>query len=252
MAEPDITEDALLGGRIRIRQPKHGYRVNVDTLLLAAAVPHGGNGRLVELGCGVGAALIAVAHRVSKLHPWERFIGVERDARMASLAKDNVALNGLQASVEILEGDVLQLDDAVGLFDSVFFNPPYDYSGEGREPAPARRDAYVADAPIADWIKVWSNRMSSRAWLTMIQRPHRLPEIIGALEGRLGGVLITPIRPHANAAARRVIVQAQKGSRAPLAIWKGLDLHPDERSKNKYTPEADAILRGEATIGVGS
>ena len=251
MAEPDITEDALLGGRIRIRQPKRGYRVNVDTLLLAAAVPlhvAGGKGRLIELGCGVGAALLCVARRHHGMHPFARFIGVEREEAFAALAKKNVALNDLSICTDIINDDALAMDDAIGTFDAVFFNPPYDYPGEGRSPSPERQHAYVADAPLEDWIKVWSNRMRSDATMTLIQRPQRLPEILSALEGRLGGVVIYPIRPYADTGARRVIVLARKGARAPVELMKGLDLHPDSKSKEKYTPEADAILRGEALI----
>jgi tRNA1(Val) A37 N6-methylase TrmN6 len=245
MAEPDITEDAVLGGRVRVRQPARGYRVNVDTMLLAAAVPLNG-GRIIELGCGVGAALLAVATRYSARSA--RFVGVERDSALAALAQENVALNGLQANVEIINDDALSLSRDIGTFDAVFFNPPYDRPGDGRDPAPERRDAYIADAALAEWIKVWSNRMRADATLTLIQRAQRLPEILSTLEGRLGGVSIYPIRSQANAEARRVIVQARKGSRAPLSLLKGLDLHADGKSNDKYTPEADAILRGEAVI----
>src|SRR5262245_44110435 len=38
MAGLDTTEDAILNGRVRLKQPARGYRVNVDTVLLAAAV----------------------------------------------------------------------------------------------------------------------------------------------------------------------------------------------------------------------
>ena len=34
-------------------------------------------------------------------------------------------------------------------------------------------------------------------------------------------------------------------------LFRGLDLHPDDASKDKYTPEAEAILRGEAAISFG-
>ncbi|HYD71972.1 MAG TPA: methyltransferase, partial [Candidatus Binatia bacterium] len=137
-----------------------------------------------------------------------------------------------------------------GVFDYVFFNPPYDADGEGRPPSEARRGSYIADRPIGDWIKVWSNRMRAHAEMTLIHRAYRLRDILGALEGRLGSVSVFPIRPCADKPARRVIVRARKGSKGPLQIHKGLDLHPDDKSKDKYTPEAEAILRGEAYLGL--
>ena len=35
--EPGFTEDRLLGGRIRLKQPAAGYRVAIDPVFLAAA-----------------------------------------------------------------------------------------------------------------------------------------------------------------------------------------------------------------------
>src|SRR5690349_20343428 len=131
MAEPEITEDALYGGRIRIRQPKRGYRVNVDTLLVAAAVSPLQNGaRVAELCCGVGAALLAVA---ASDDADVIFTGVERDPTYAALARENVELNGQAHRVTIVEADAFEGE--FGQFDQVFFIPPYDGEGEGRAPA---------------------------------------------------------------------------------------------------------------------
>lgn len=244
----DVTEDRIYGGRVLVRQPARGYRVNVDTILLAASLPPAGAaGRIVEPGCGVGGAILSVA-RAHEGRPETSFVGIERDPLYARLAAENVAANGLDGHVRIVEADALDPPEELGLFDHVLINPPYDYDGEGRPPAEWRRGAYVAERPIADWIKVWSNRMRGQASLTLIQRPQRLPEILTALEGRLGGVDIFPIRPNANSHARRVIVRAWKGSRAPLKLHPGLDLHRTDASEHKYTPEAEAILRGEAAL----
>lgn len=250
MAQPETTEDALLGGRIRIRQPAKGYRVNIDTLLLAAAVPAARTcaGPLIELGCGVGAALVAVA-KAHETHALglRQFVGMERDPLYAALARENVALNRLDHCVRIIEGDALAPPEDLRGFAQVFFNPPYDAPGEGRAPAPARQAAYITQRPIADWIKPWSNRMGAGAGMTLIHRAHRLKEILDAFEGRLGGVEIFPIRPNAQAKARRVIVTAWKGSRAPLQLHAGLDLHPLDQAE-KYTPQAEALLRGEGRL----
>ena len=246
----ELTEDAILGGRVRIRQPARGYRVNVDTLLLAASLPRviADGARVVEPCCGVAAALLAVAAR----HEGDiTFVGIERDAAFADVARQNVELNAAAHRVQITEGDALDGAADYGLFDHVFFNPPYDTPGEGRDPAEGKRAAYLADRPIGDWVKVWSNRMRAQATLTLIHRAHRLGEILVALEGRLGGVEVLPVYPNAQASAKRVIVRARKGSRAPLQILHGLNLHPSETSNDKYTPEAEAILRGEALLWFG-
>lgn len=246
----DVTEDALLGGRIRIRQPARGYRVNVDTLLLAATLPGArirSGARVAEPCCGAGAALLAVA---KSCEAEAAFVGIERDPLYAALACENVELNGQAHRVSIVEADALDPKADFGIFDDVLLNPPYDSAEGGRPPAEGKRGAFLADKPIDDWIKVWSNRMRADANLTLIHRAHRLAEILAAMDGRLGGVEIVPIRPSAQANASRVIVRARKGSRAPLKLLAGLDLHPSDAS-HQYTSEADAILRGDAFISFG-
>ena len=57
------TTDALLGGRVRLRQPREGYRAGLDAALLAAAVDARPGERLLEAGCGVGGALLQDAAR---------------------------------------------------------------------------------------------------------------------------------------------------------------------------------------------
>ena len=242
MSDADVTEDALLGGRIRIRQPVRGYRVNVDTLLLAAAVEARDGMRLMEAGCGVGAALIAIAVRNENIS----LLGVERETNIAEVARENVALNAMLSRIEIATGDALDKDADYGVFDGVFLNPPFDADGEGNAPAEARRHAYITDAAIDLWIATLADRLKGGAALTLIHRAAKLPEILTALEGRLGGVEIIPVRPFAAKPAARAIVRARKGSRAGLRLLKGLDLH--DATNAKYTPETDAILKGDATL----
>jgi tRNA1(Val) A37 N6-methylase TrmN6 len=250
VTEAEFTEDAILGGRVILRQPARGYRVNVDTILLAASLPGSGLGgaRVVEPGCGVGGALVAVA---SSCAGDVRFVGIEKNSAYAALARENVVRNGVSERVKIIEGDALDAAAAYGVFDRVLINPPYDHEGEGRAPAANKRAAFIAERPLGDWIKVWCNCMAAHASLTLIQRTRRLGEILAALEGRLGGVEVFPIRPNASSPARRIIVRAWKGSKAPLRLYPGLDLHPEGDGNAKYTPEAEAILRGEAHLRFG-
>src|ERR1700731_1042555 len=77
-----FTEDAFLGGRLRLRQPKSGHRAGHDALLLAAATPARSGDRVVDLGAGVGAAGLALARRVEGL----KLVLVEIDATLAGLA----------------------------------------------------------------------------------------------------------------------------------------------------------------------
>src|ERR1700682_3551540 len=71
MTDPagEFTEDAFLGGRLRLRQPKSGHRSGHDAMLLAAATSARSGDRVVDFGAGVGAAGLAVAKRGAGMQP---------------------------------------------------------------------------------------------------------------------------------------------------------------------------------------
>src|SRR5215471_10405578 len=103
-----FTEDAILGGRVTLRQPRNGYRVGIDPIMLAAAAPAGAASAL-DLGCGVGAAALCLARRVAGI----TIAGLELQPTLAALARENVASNALTARVAIHEGNLLQPPAAV-------------------------------------------------------------------------------------------------------------------------------------------
>src|SRR3982074_1085626 len=67
MTDPrfETTEDAFLGGRLRVGQPKSGHRAGHAAMLLAPAPPARPGDRVVDFGAGIGAAGLAVARRVA-------------------------------------------------------------------------------------------------------------------------------------------------------------------------------------------
>src|SRR5260221_7316666 len=87
----DVTEDRLLGGRVRLRQPREGYRAGMDAALLAAACDAVSGERVLEAGCGPGAVTLAAAIP----RPQVTFLGVENDPQAPALAAQNIALNRL-------------------------------------------------------------------------------------------------------------------------------------------------------------
>src|SRR5437879_10265396 len=95
----ETTEDAFLGGGLRLRQLKSGHRAGHDAMLLAAATPVRSGHRVADFGAGVGAAGLAVARRVSEID----LVLVEMDATLAGLARANAAANALVAEVIMLD-----------------------------------------------------------------------------------------------------------------------------------------------------
>src|SRR6201996_676464 len=91
----DVTEDAFLGGKLRLRQPKLGHRAGHDAMLLAAATPARPGDRVVDFGAGVGAAGLALATRIPEI----RITLIEIDAALAELARGNAASNRIEAKI---------------------------------------------------------------------------------------------------------------------------------------------------------
>src|SRR5512140_3036809 len=135
MTDPaaEFTEDAFLGGQLRLRQPRRGHRAGHDAMLLAAATPACAGDRVVEFGAGVGAAGLAVARRVGGIE----LVLVEIDATLASLARDNAARNAIAAKTIVLD-----VTAAAGAFaaaglhpdsaDVVLMNPPFNDAARHR------------------------------------------------------------------------------------------------------------------------
>ena len=240
-----ITEDLILGGRVTLRQPKTGYRAGLDAALLAAACDAPAGARVLEAGCGVGGALLAAAAR----RPETSFVGVERDADALALAQENIALNGMDARVQAIGGDVAAPFSALGLkpFDAVMANPPFfDDETSLRGPHPARKGAYIADDGLAAWIGFLLKAVREGGTLTLIHRADRLVDILTALAPKAGSVRIRPVQPFTDEPAKRVLVRAIKTGKAPLVLLPALVLH--EREGGKHTGQVEAILRGDADL----
>jgi tRNA1(Val) A37 N6-methylase TrmN6 len=238
-----VTEDRILGGRVALRQPAKGYRAGVDAALLAAACDAAPGERVIEPGCGVGAAMLAAAVR----RPDARFVGIERDPEALSLAKANIALNQLEGRAEALAGDVAQPPRELRGFDAALCNPPFfDDPAQLRAPHPAKAGAWMADEGLAAWTSFLLAAVRDGGALTLIHRADRLADLLALLGAKAGSFQIRPIHPFADAPASRVLVRAVRGGKGPLRLLPPLTLH--ERGGAKHAPEAEAVLRGAAEL----
>ena len=240
----EIVENALLGGRVRLRQPAKGYRAGMDAALLAAGIDCQPGQRVIEAGCGAGAVLMQIAAR----RPGVALTGLERAAAMAHLARENAVLN--KADADIRTGDVAAGFRALGLepFDWAVSNPPFfDDPGALRQPAPGKRGAWMADDGLAAWTGFLLKAVREGGRIVVIHRADRLADLLSFLAEKAGSFAVRGVHPHADEPAKRVLVQAIKTGKAPLRLLPPLVLH--ERGGAKHAPEAEAILRGEAGLG---
>lgn len=240
-----VTEDAVLDGRVKLRQPAAGYRVAVDSVLLAAAVPAAPGERVFEPGAGTGAASLCLARRVEDCH----VTGIELQRALVRLAGENVRLNGLTGRVDIMQGDIKgPLPPRIsGGFDHVMINPPFGREGAGNPPPDAGKAAAQIETGVGldGWIACALTQLRRKGSLTVIHRADRLDAVLAALMGGAGEIVVFPLWPGGGKPARRVIVRARKGVATPLSLTPGMVLHDADGG---YSPEAEAVLRGGALV----
>lgn len=246
----DLTKDAFLGGRLQIWQPRAGYRAGVDPVLLAAAVPAKPDQSILELGCGVGVASLCLGARVKGL----ALTGIELQTAYAELAIRNSSENALP--FDVLCADLRAMPDEIRQrqFDHVMMNPPYFERKKGNASQNAGRDiAMGGDTPLTDWLDIGIRRVAPRGYLTLIQRITRLPEVLGAVTGRLGSIAICPIAGRAGKPPTLFLLQARQDGRAAFRLLPSLILHEGDvhtGDQDSYRVEITDVLRNGAALSI--
>jgi tRNA1(Val) A37 N6-methylase TrmN6 len=248
------TDDAFLGGKLKVLQPRAGYRAGLDAVMLAAAVPASGSSpmRVLDLGAGVGTAGLCVARRIESAE----VALLEREPALVRLALENVDRNALAARVRVVQGEVgmgaAQLQ-SIGLaqesFDHVIANPPFHDLDAGTVAPDALKAGSHAmpETELARWARFMARMARPGGGITVIHKAEALIRLLGVLDGRFGALLVLPLHPRAGAPAHRVILQGTKGSKAPPMLLQGFVLHD---AGEAFTANAQAILRDGAALSM--
>ena len=242
----ELTEDAFLGGQLRLRQPKSGHRAGHDAMLLAAATPARSGDRVVDFGAGVGAAGLAVARRVAGID----LVLVEIDEVLAGLARGNAASNALAADVIVLDvTSGAAAFAAAGLspdgVDVVLMNPPFNDPARHRaSPDKAREMAHLATASTLErWVHAARRILKSGGVLSLIWRADGLAELLAALDRGFGSLAVLPVHGDAAKPAIRVLIRAIKGGKAPTLIYPALVLNDEQARPTRQVQDIGAGRR---------
>jgi tRNA1(Val) A37 N6-methylase TrmN6 len=250
IAGSEVTDDAVLGGRLRLLQPRRGHRVGHDAILLAAATAVDPGDVAVDLGAGVGAAGLAVAVRV----PGARVRLVEIDAHLAELAAENIARNGFagRAGVDVLdvEGEAAAFTAAglgAGCAGAVLMNPPFnDPARFMASPDGARRTAHMGDlGDLRAWFATAARLLRPAGVLTLIHRAEALEDVAAALAADFGNTAVLSVHPRPGAAAIRIIVRAVKGAPASSTALPALVL---QDADGRPSAASEEILRAARSL----
>ena len=233
----EISQDLFLGGQLSIFQPLTGYRAATDPVLLAAACPAKSSDEVLELGCGVGTASFCIFRRIRV-----SLTGLEIQENYANLAIENGLLNKIPIHVEI--GDLRKMPKNIKNknFDQVVINPPYYQTGTPSKNQGRNQSLRITN-PLSEWVNEGVKRLKPNGWITIINTPENLIEILIALSKGTGDIQIKPLTSSRDKTANRVIIRAKKGSKGITKLYAPLITHVSEGNIKKFSYETEEILR---------
>lgn len=232
----------VLGKRVWLRQPEKGFRISLDSVMLAAACPAKEGETLLDLGCGVGGAGLCVLARVGEIN----LTGIDIQPQCIELAALNAEKNRYSDICTFQQADAATYETKER-FKHIICNPPYLDSGT-HMPSPYEHKALSMGSEnpgIEVWIDAAFRSLKSGGSFTIIHRADMLDKILQAFGKRFGSTEIIPLWPKANQPAKRVIVKTTKDRRSPASLHPGITLHNEDGSN---TEEAENILRHAGEI----
>lgn len=156
-------------GRYRLVQREGVFPLGRDSLLLGQFATVRPRWRVWDLGCGGAVLLLLLAQRAEQLH----LTGVELDPAAATLARENLACNGLAG--EILTGDLRCLPLPAAGADLVICNPPYFSLSAGKSGGPARSEEHLT---LPELCRAATRLLPAGGRFAFCHRPERLVDLL--------------------------------------------------------------------------
>lgn len=244
---PRTTQGFLLRGRVSYTQFAQGYRTGLEPVLMAAAVNARAGQNILEIGCGAGAGLLCLMHRV----PGLLSCGVEKDPQTAQLARQNLLANA-HPQATILTGSFPedwppQESTEAARFDHCMANPPW-HADNGAASAEPRRDLArrLGQHTLHRWIEGCATVLRHKGSLTLALPTSLMDQALVALNtAGFGGSTLYPFWPKNGREARIMLVQARLGVKSPARLLPGLTLH---EADGAFTPAARTVLEDGAPL----
>lgn len=234
----NFTNDYLLNKKVRILQPVDGYRASSDAVLLASLIENIKlSDTILDVGSGTGAVSLCLAYRFPENH----ITGLEIQPQLADLAKQSADINNF-ANLVYYQADIRQKKLPVSpcFFNHVITNPPYS---EHDRPSPNLSKALAhnhTDFTLNEWLKFCLKMLKPFGKIYLINRVEAIDEILNTFSKRAGGIKIIPVYSKPGQQAKRILISAQKDSKAPTVICPPFYMY---NSDGTYTRAADEILR---------
>ena len=235
------TVDDLRPAGLKIIQAKHGYRFSLDPVLLCAFTRVAKGEMVADLGTGSGVVPLLLAARTDA----KKIVGVEIQPELADRARRSVLLNCLQDRIDILEGDLRELQGSLEpqAFDVVVANPPFRPQGTGRQAPINERAAarHELAGGLADFLRAATYLLKGGGRFYIVFLAERLAELLAGMRERLlEPKRLRCVHSRAGEKGTLVLVEGRKGGRAGLAMEPPLFVYEGEA----YSAEILSIYGG--------
>ena len=227
--------DAFLGGKVRLKQSDKAFKGTSDAVLVAAAVSAKPGETVLDVGTGNGVISLCLNARIHGLD----FTGIDCQDEVLTLAKENTKLNRVKFTPVLADLAIIPSPIHGKQFHHVVTNPPF-YTEPHQRKAPQQAIACHQSVSLTDWLKFCLRHVRAKGTLTVINRTEALPEILSALEGKIGAMEVFPIASKENEPAPRIIIRGRMNSRKPLCLYPPLIMHQRD---GKRTTLAEQLLR---------
>lgn len=237
----EYTTDYLLNKKVKIFQPKEGYRASIDAVILSSLLETNKvkNGSLIlDVGSGTGAVSLCLAHRLKEKNV--KITGLDIQQALVELSNQSAVTNGFSDSLHYEWSDIRQKTQLpLGSFDCVITNPPYS-DHDMPSPNISKQLAHNhQDFNLTSWLSFCLKMLKPKGYILQINRTEAINEILSALHNKAGNIQILPIYSKQKQSAKRIGVIAQKGSHGLTKILPPFYTHNEDGS---YTELAQSIL----------
>ncbi|MBQ7606664.1 MAG: methyltransferase domain-containing protein [Desulfovibrionaceae bacterium] len=223
-------------------QPEHSFRFSQDALLLAGfanALFPAKKERIADLGCGSGAALLALAS-LRPLHG----LGIDISEELLACARVNADRAGL-ANARFICADLTDrraLLPLAGSQEAVLTNPPFYTRLEGRPSKERLRDMALRGGNgelIVQFCSQAARLLMHHGFFLCIYPANKVAQILRALcYAHLGLRALCSVHETCGAPASRILVLARKNAEDDCVFHPPLILHADNGA---WQPEARAL-----------
>lgn len=211
-------DDLGIGG-LKLIQDTDMFCFGIDAVMLANFVHCKEGAKVVDLCTGNGIIPVLLSAKI----PANSIIGVEIQKSVATLANENVELNGLSEKLQIINDDLKNMPEVLGKskYDVVTCNPPYRNVGcgvvnEADTKAIARHEILCS---LDDIVYTSSMLLKPLGKFFMIHRPDRLCDILCSMrEHKIEPKVIKFVQPDINTKPTHILIEGVYGGRRHMTV----------------------------------